>query len=121
MAGFQLSINGRFGCPPTAPGDDCLGFDDDERPCHPRHTRERPDPEQAVRTRQSRPQRTGSREHVNLVTEREQLDVENGACAEAISSVSRSEMRTASIAKAYPRLGGNINGWNQNGVFRSHT
>lgn len=68
--------------PSTVPSQDGLGFDDHERrsPFMP-HARD-PNPEEAVRTRQAQPSRAGPLEHVDLVTQREQLEVQRGARAQ---------------------------------------
>jgi hypothetical protein len=79
-----------------------------------------PHPEQAVPPRERDPLRASPLQHLELVTQREQLKLENATCAGASRIVRSRERRTYSISKAYRRSGHNINRGNENGIFSMH-
>jgi len=103
------------------PGDHSLRFDEDERrsPSGPRAGQ--PDPEPTVRRREPHAARPRSLQHLQLVLQRQYLEL-SAACERTDPRrARRSERNTDIIAKKRILVGRNTNGSNRNGLFSRDT
>jgi hypothetical protein len=103
------------------PGDDRLRFDEDERRSPPGPDAGQPDPELTVRLREPQPPRLGSLQHLQLVPQRQHLELERGVRTRRSSQdqEEREEHGTSS-PRSVSTIRGNINRSNRNGLFSRH-
>ena len=110
--------------PPEAaamPRDDGRRFHDDERPSPLRPDTREPDPQPTVRHRQWHPPRPCPLQHVQLMSQRQELELESRARPRGVADgqEERPEHRHH-CRQAYPAPGRNINRSNNYGVLGRH-
>jgi hypothetical protein len=105
----------------AVPGNDGLGFDDDERCAPVAPDTGQPHPQQAVRLSEPQPLRPRPLQYLQLVPQRQHLQLQDGARARATSQGQREREEDGHDGgEAYAAVAGKINGINRNRLFSRH-